>query len=147
MVAFASRVRRSVGLDATEAMLAQARSLAAAHHLKNTEWYQGDVYRLPFEAASFDIVSCRFAFHHFETPAHALAEMVRVCRPGGRIVLCDAVASDDAAKAAAFNRMERHRTRRPSPFARWPFSISCSRTRGCPRQVARPIKSQSSVNG
>ncbi len=121
VVAFASRVRRSVGLDATEAMLAQARSLAAAHHLKNTEWYQGDVYRLPFEAASFDIVSCRFAFHHFETPAHALAEMVRVCRPGGRIVLCDAVASDDAAKAAAFNRMERHRD--PSTVAFRPLAF------------------------
>jgi ubiquinone/menaquinone biosynthesis C-methylase UbiE len=109
VVAFAGRVRRSVGLDATEAKLAQARSLAATHNLKNTEWYQGDVYRLPFEAASFDIVSCRFAFHHFEKPERAFAEMVRVCRPGGRIVLCDAVASDDAAKAAAFNRMERHR--------------------------------------
>jgi hypothetical protein len=35
--------------------------------------------------------------------------MVRVARPGGRIVLCDAMASDDPAKAAAFNAMERHR--------------------------------------
>ena len=102
-------------------MLAQARGLAAARNLKNTEWYQGDVYRLPFEAASFDIVSCRFAFHHFETPAHALAEMVRVCRPGGRIVLCDAVASDNAAKAAAFNRMERHRD--PSTVAFRPLAF------------------------
>ena len=35
--------------------------------------------------------------------------MVRVCRPGGRIVLCDATASDVFAKAAAFNAMERFR--------------------------------------
>jgi hypothetical protein len=35
--------------------------------------------------------------------------MVRVCRHGGRIVLCDAFASDDPVKAAAFNAMERHR--------------------------------------
>jgi ubiquinone/menaquinone biosynthesis C-methylase UbiE len=121
VAAFASRVRRSVGLDATPAMLAQARSLAAARNLKNTEWHQGDVYHLPFEAASFDIVSCRFAFHHFETPARALAEMLRVCRPGGRIVLCDAVASDDPAKAAAFNRMERHRD--PSTVAFRPLAF------------------------
>src|SRR5215470_1727229 len=109
VVAFASRVRRSVGLDATQAMLDQARNLATAGHLKNTEWHQGDVYRLPFAAASFDIVSCRFAFHHFEAPEKAFAEMLRVCRRGGRIVLCDAVASDDASKAKAFNDMERLR--------------------------------------
>ena len=121
VVAFASRVRRSVGLDATQAMLDQARSLATAGHLKNTEWHQGDVYRLPFAAASFDIVSCRFAFHHFEAPERALAEMVRVCRPGGRIVLCDAVASDDPTKAAAFNRMERHRD--PSTVAFRPLAV------------------------
>jgi len=121
VVAFASRVRRSVGLDATQAMLAEARSLAAARHLNNTEWYQGDVYHLPFEATCFDIVSCRFAFHHFERPERALAEMARVCRPGGRIVLCDAVASDDPAKAAAFNRMERHRD--PSTVAFRPLAF------------------------
>jgi len=121
VVAFASRVRRSVGLDATEAMLAQARSLASTRNLTNTEWHLGDVYCLPFADATFDIVSCRFAFHHFETPERALAEMVRVCRPGGRIVLCDAVASDDPAKAAAFNRMERYRD--PSTVAFRPLAF------------------------
>ncbi len=65
--------------------------------------------RYPSPDNAFDIVSCRFAFHHFEQPARAFAEMVRVARPGGRIVLCDAVASDDPAKAAAFNAMERFR--------------------------------------
>ncbi len=44
-----------------------------------------------------------------QEPARALAQMIRVCRPGGRIVVCDAVASDDPAKAAALNAMERHR--------------------------------------
>src|SRR5262249_54563835 len=36
-------------------------------------------------------------------------EMTRVCKRGGRLVLCDGYASDDPAKAAAFNRMELHR--------------------------------------
>jgi ubiquinone/menaquinone biosynthesis C-methylase UbiE len=137
VVAFASRVRRSVGLDATEAMLAQARSLAAARNLKNTEWYQGDVYRLPFDAASFDIVSCRFAFHHFETPEHALAEMVRVCRPGGRIVLCDAIASDDPAKAAAFNRMERHRDPSTAAFRPLAFLYQLFADAGLPAPIIK----------
>ena len=109
VAAFATRVRRAAGLDATDAMLAQARKLAAGKGLKNVEFHRGDVYALPFAPASFDIVSCRFAFHHFEEPERAFAEMLRVCRRGGRIVLCDGLASDDPAKAAAFNRMELHR--------------------------------------
>jgi ubiquinone/menaquinone biosynthesis C-methylase UbiE len=109
VAAFATRLRRAVGLDATEAMLAQARQLAVARSLSNTEFHCGDVYALPFAAESFDIVSCRFAFHHFEEPKRAFAEMLRVCRRGGRIVVCDGMASDDPAKATAFNRMELHR--------------------------------------
>jgi SAM-dependent methyltransferase len=109
VLAFAARVRRAVGLDTTEAMLDEARQAAARSGAQNVEWRLGDVYALPFADGAFDIVSCRFAFHHLEEPARALAEMVRVARPGGRIVLCDAVASDDPAKAAAFNRMERFR--------------------------------------
>lgn len=106
VAAFARRVRRAVGLDATEKMLAEARKLVAKSALTNTEFHQGDVYRLPFGDASFDIVSCRFAVHHFEDPPRAVAEMNRVCRPNGRIVICDGLASDDPAKAAALNRME-----------------------------------------
>src|SRR4029450_12875420 len=100
VAAFAGHVRRAVGLDATEAMLGEARKLAAAARVKNVDWHRGDVYALPFAAATFAIVTCRFAFHHLQAPARAFAEMVRVCRPGGRIVLADAVASDDPAKAA-----------------------------------------------
>jgi ubiquinone/menaquinone biosynthesis C-methylase UbiE len=107
--AFAARVARATGLDATAAMLDQARAAAAKAGMANVAWQQGDVYALPFQDQAFDIVSCRFAFHHLEQPARAFAEMVRVARPGGRVVLCDAVVSDDPAKAAAFNAMERFR--------------------------------------
>jgi ubiquinone/menaquinone biosynthesis C-methylase UbiE len=109
VAAFARRVHRAEGLDATEAMLDEARKLALREGLHNVAWHHGDVYALPFSAETFDIVSCRYAFHHLLEPARALAEMVRVCRHGGRIVLCDAFASDDPSKAAAFNAMERHR--------------------------------------
>jgi ubiquinone/menaquinone biosynthesis C-methylase UbiE len=109
VAAFARHVRHATGLDATDAMLDQARKLAASQVLANVSWQQGDVGALPFGDAAFDIVSCRFAFHHFEEPKQAFAEMVRVCRPGGRIVLCDAVVSDDPVRASAFNAMERLR--------------------------------------
>ncbi len=109
VAAFARHVRRAVGLDSTPEMLDQARTLTAERKLANLEWQLGDVYRLPFAGSAFDIVTCRFAFHHFQNPSKAFAEMARVCRPGGRVVLCDAVASPNAGKAQAFNAMERHR--------------------------------------
>ena len=109
VAAFAPHVAHAAGLDATEAMIFEARKLAARSDLGHVSWYEGDVYALPFDAEAFDIVTCRFAFHHFEEPARALAEMVRVCKPGGRIVVCDAVVSDDPGKARAFNVMERQR--------------------------------------
>ena len=106
VLAFARRVHRAVGLDATSAMLDEARRAAAGAAIANVEWHAGDVYALPFADSSFDVVTCRFAFHHLFEPGQALGEMVRVARPGGRVVLCDAVAADDPAKAAAFNAME-----------------------------------------
>jgi ubiquinone/menaquinone biosynthesis C-methylase UbiE len=107
--AFAARAARVVGLDATPAMLDQACKLAERRGLANVEWREGGVYDAPFPDGAFDAVACRFAFHHFENPARAFAEMVRLAAPGGRIVLCDAVVHDDPAKAAAFNAMERRR--------------------------------------
>lgn len=109
VLAFARRVAHAAGLDATAAMLEEARKAAGRAGVANVAWHLGDACALPFADAAFDIVSCRFAFHHLEEPARALAEMVRVARPGGRIVVCDAVASDDPVKAAAFNAMERLR--------------------------------------
>src|SRR5207302_1188037 len=51
--AFARRVRQAVGLDATEAMLAEARRLAAERALDNVAWHLGDVYALPFADGAF----------------------------------------------------------------------------------------------
>ena len=63
--------------------------------------------------------------------------MIRVCRPGGRIVLCDAVASDDAAKAAAFNAMERHRDPSTVEFRPLGFLLGLFRDAGLPEPTAR----------
>ncbi len=107
--ALAARAARVVGLDTTPAMLDQARALARRQGLSNTEWIQGSIYAAPYTDGSFNAVACRFAFHHLEDPPRAFAEMVRLAAPGGRIVLCDGFASDDMAKARAFNAMERRR--------------------------------------
>ena len=137
VVAFARRLRRAEGLDATEAMLNEARKLAAANRVENVAWHRGDVYAVPFAEAAFDIVSCRFAFHHLQEPAGALAEMIRVCRVGGRVLLCDAVASDDPTKAVAFNAMERHRDPSTVEFRPLGFLTGLFRDAGLPEPMVR----------
>ena len=107
--ALAERAARVVGVDATQAMLDEAGKLAAQRGLRNVEWARSSVYRTPFADASFDVVTCRFAFHHFERPEDAFAEMVRLAAPGARIAVCDGIVSDDPAKAATFNAMEKAR--------------------------------------
>src|SRR6185437_3175655 len=66
VLALAGRVAQAAGLDATEAMLDEARQAAARNGILNVAWHRGDAYALPFADATFDIVSCRFAMHHLE---------------------------------------------------------------------------------
>src|SRR5881628_3631127 len=107
--AFAAVARHATGIDLTPAMIERARALALEKGLGNVTWQVGDVLPLPFASASFSLVVSRFAFHHFPEPCAVLAEMKRVCAPGGRVVLVDVAASEDPAKAAALNRMEKLR--------------------------------------
>jgi SAM-dependent methyltransferase len=104
--AFAPYVRHATGIDVTPAMLDTARQAAVEQGLTNTSWEQGDVTTLPYADGSFTIVATRFSFHHFVDASAVLKEMVRVCAPGGRIVVADSCPSEDPAKAAAFNRLE-----------------------------------------
>jgi SAM-dependent methyltransferase len=107
--AFAPRVGRGTGIDMTPAMLEEARKLAADKHLANIDWRQGDVTSLPYPDAAFTIIVTRYSFHHFLDPLAVLREMIRVCAPGGRIVVVDTCSSEEPAKAAEFNRLEKLR--------------------------------------
>jgi SAM-dependent methyltransferase len=104
--AFAPRVRHATGIDVTPAMLDTARQASAEKGLGNVTWDQGDVTTLPYAEGAFTVVATRFSFHHFLDPLGVLKEMVRVCAPGGRIVVADSCPSEDKRKAAAFNRLE-----------------------------------------
>lgn len=107
--AFAQVARHATGIDLTPAMIEQARKLQQTKRVKNVTWQVGDVTPLPYADASFSIVTSRYAFHHFPEPRAVLAEMKRVCAPGGKVVVIDAMASPDPEKAAAYNRMEKLR--------------------------------------
>src|SRR5919201_2462328 len=87
--AFAKVARHVTGIDLTPAMIEQAKVVQQSDGLTNLTWHVGDVQRLPFAPASFSLVFTRYSFHHFLDPKGVLAEMVRVCSPGGRVVVVD----------------------------------------------------------
>lgn len=107
--AFASTVAHATGLEFTPAMIERARNLQMEKGLTNITWEIGDIGALPHYDESFSIVTSRHAFHHLQNPRVALAEMKRVCKVGGRLVLADMVGSDVPSKAHMFDRMERLR--------------------------------------
>lgn len=103
---FSGKVRAVVGVDLLPEMNAMARKTAADQGVANVEFIEGDAEDLKFPDGSFEIVTCRFTFHHFGDPGHALTEMKRVLAPGGRIILYDFLASSDEEKAKVHNEIE-----------------------------------------
>ena len=73
-----------VGLDFAAAMLSLAREKAPA-----IEWVQGNALDLPHPAGAFDAVTVGFGARNFSDLARGLAEMARVTRPGGRVVILE----------------------------------------------------------
>ena len=105
--AFARVAKHVTGIDITPAMLEKARALQREQRLTNLTWDGGDVSPLPYADGRFTVVTSRFAFHHFLEPERVLAEMVRVCAPGGTVLVIDSAPARE--KADAFNRMEKLR--------------------------------------
>ena len=99
-------VRQVVGVDLTPALLRIGAERLRAAGITNVLLQEGNATALPFVDASFDLVMCRGALHHFADPAAAIAEMARVCRPGGRVVVADMVAPN-AEVRDAFDALHR----------------------------------------
>jgi SAM-dependent methyltransferase len=78
-----------IGLDIAPGVLAEARSQAEQRSLANVNFEVGDVYRLGFADDSFDVVHAHQVLQHLADPVAALAEMRRVCRPGGVVAARD----------------------------------------------------------
>jgi len=88
----APRVRHVIGIDLTVPLLQMGAQRLRDKGIDNVTLQEGDAEGLPFVDESFDIVYCRSSLHHFAHPERAVAEMVRVCRIGGRVVLVDLIA-------------------------------------------------------
>ena len=82
-LAAARRGGKVTGIDFVPALLDRARERAAAERLK-IDFREGDAESIPFEDNSFDVVLSTFGAM-FAHPARATSEMLRVCRPGGKI--------------------------------------------------------------
>lgn len=106
-LAIAPHVRSMVASDLTPEMLAAAEAfISGENELTNVTFKLAEAEHLPFDDASFDIVSCRIAPHHFDDVQAFCREVARVLRPGGRFVLMDSVVPDDEELAAFINEVE-----------------------------------------
>lgn len=85
-LAAARRGCEAVGVDYVPALLERGRIRAEAEHLA-VEFVEGDAEQLPFPAATFDAVLSIYGVMFAPNHQRAAAELVRVCRPGGRIAL------------------------------------------------------------
>jgi SAM-dependent methyltransferase len=78
-----------VGIDGAEEVLALARAGTDDSALTNLRFAVGDIYALDFPDAAFDVVHAHQVLQHLAQPVAALAEMARVCRPGGLVAARD----------------------------------------------------------
>jgi len=76
-----------IGVDVTQEMLEKARQRLPEDRL--TQWRQGQAEQLPVESGIADVVTCTNAFHLVQDAPAALAEIHRVLKPGGTLVIVD----------------------------------------------------------
>jgi SAM-dependent methyltransferase len=101
-LALAPLVHEVVGLDPVPELLALARERA----LPNCEFVEGDGTAMPFPGAAFDLAGTHRTLHHVDRPDLVVAEMTRVTRPGGQVLVGDQLAPEDPAEAAALHAFE-----------------------------------------
>ena len=104
-LALAPLVREVVGVDRVPELLALARERAPG----NAQFVEADATSLPFDAASFDLAGTLRTLHHVRRPELVIAELTRVARPGGRVLVIDQLAPIDPLDAFPIDRFERAR--------------------------------------
>lgn len=119
-MALAPHAAHVTAVDVTPEMLEVAGDLAARHGLKNIAFERQDATRLPYPGGRFDVVTSRVAAHHFHDVRAFVAEVARVLKPGGRFLLNDSVAPEDAALDTFVNAFELLRD--PSHVRNWRVS-------------------------
>jgi ubiquinone/menaquinone biosynthesis C-methylase UbiE len=96
LIGLAPLVRCAYGFDSSAEMLRVAQSNLDAKGIANVELRQADGLTLPLGDDAVDAVFANMYLHHIVEPPLALAEMRRILKPGGRLVLTDLDAHDHA---------------------------------------------------
>lgn len=102
---FAPHVAEVVASDLTPEILTHAAASFAEQGLANITTALVDAEEIPFPDASFDLVTCRIAPHHFPHPDRFVRDAARVLAPGGRFVLIDSTVPEGES-GAFYNRFE-----------------------------------------
>ena len=84
--------RKVIGIDQSAEMLRHARRVAQAKEIDNVEFRPGDALKLPLEGRSVDAAFSVMVLHFLPDPERAIAELCRITRPGGTVVVLDLVA-------------------------------------------------------
>jgi SAM-dependent methyltransferase len=113
-----------VGAEPSQRMSAWARLESAKQAGGAPHWVRGWSDALPFADASFDAVVCKGALDHFDRPELAIAEMARVTRPAGRVVLAVAnFGSLSCRLARSLDEVRERAARRPRPRGRRHYDV------------------------
>lgn len=107
--AFAPLVKNVTAVDLTAEMLKAAENFIKDNGHQNVEFIQGDAEDLPFPDASYEIVTCRIAPHHFPNVDLFIKEVHRVLKPGGQFILDDNVVPENDEYDDFYNSIEKLR--------------------------------------
>jgi ArsR family transcriptional regulator len=88
--------RSVIAVDTSDVVLERARELAGRRRVNNITWKKGNLAKLPLADATVDVALLSQALHHAPRPEVAIAEAVRILRPGGRVLVLDLRAHDQA---------------------------------------------------
>ena len=83
--------RKAIGVDLSNEMLRHARAVAKDRAIRNVEFRQGDIFKLPVEPQSVDAAFCVMVLHFLPEPERAIAGLCRIVRQGGSVILVDLV--------------------------------------------------------
>ena len=90
--ALAPFVHRVIAVDGSAAMLQAAKRRLQA--FGNVELRRGELESLPIDEARVDAATLMLVLHHVPEPAHALREVGRIVKPGGRAIVVDMLPHD-----------------------------------------------------
>jgi ArsR family transcriptional regulator len=86
--------RKVIGIDQSSEMLRHARKLAHDKEIHNADFKSGDALKIPLRSHSVDAAFSVMVLHFVSDPQRAVAELCRITRPGGTVILLDLVAHD-----------------------------------------------------